>query len=234
MFAPTSCLNFLSSEIKDMDIHTEYDPEGITPLCGIMNTFGSDKGDGGKQGTHNYTTLYYALFKRVRFEPLYIFELGLGTNNTDVPSNMGPLGQPGASLRGWREYFPNAQIYGADIDDRVLFQEDRIQTFACDQTDPQSIEQLWSNFPTTSFDILIEDGLHTFDANVCFFEHSIHKVKPEGVYIIEDISVDDIPKFEAKIPEWKSRWPHLDFRLENIPYVRSEQGNVVLLVKNRA
>jgi hypothetical protein len=216
-----------------MDIHCDYDPEAITPLCGIMNTFGSDKGDGGKEGAHNYTTFYYALFKRVRFEPLYVFELGLGTNNVDVPSNMGPHGLPGASLRGWRQYFPNAHIYGADIDERILFQEDRIQTYACDQTDPQSIQRLWSHFPTTSFDILLEDGLHTFEANVCFFEHSIHKLAKGGVYVIEDINEESIPKFEAILPEWKQKWSHLDFRLVNIPYQRSTKGNIVLLAQHK-
>lgn len=211
-----------------MDIHTTYDPSAVTPLCGIMNTFGSDKGDGGKQGTHNYTTLYYALFKRVRFEPLHIFELGLGTNHLDVPSNMGPNGKPGASLRGWREYFPNAQVYGADIDTRVLFQEERIQTYACDQTDPKSIETLWSQFPTTSFDILVEDGLHTFEANVCFFENSIHKLAPNGVYVIEDIHFDDIPKFESQIAIWKQRWPHLAFRLVKLPHHNKKDNNLLL------
>ena len=45
------------------------------------------------------------------------------------------------------------------------------------------------------FDIIIEDGLHTFEANKCFFENSIHKVKRGGIYIIEDITNIDLPKF---------------------------------------
>ena len=60
----------------------------------------------------------------LRLNNLNIFEVGLGTNNVDVPSNMGKDGKPGASLRAWRDYFPNA-----DIDTRILFKEDKIQTF---------------------------------------------------------------------------------------------------------
>ena len=36
-------------------------------------------------------------------QPLRVLELGLGSNNPDVPSNMGVFGVPGASHRGWRE-----------------------------------------------------------------------------------------------------------------------------------
>lgn len=217
-----------------MDIFTSYDPDAITPLCGMMYTFGSDKGDNFKQGWHNYTTYYHSLFKKVRYEPLAIFELGLGTNFTDISSNMGLLGKPGASLRGWRAYFPNAQIYGADIDTRILFQEDRIQTFACDQTNSESIETLWSNpaLPS-SFDILLEDGLHMFEANVFFFEHSIHKLKPGGIYIIEDINTNNLSRMELQISLWKTRWPHLEFRLLSIPH-ENTFDNSILIVQAKA
>jgi len=42
----------------------------------------------------------------------------------------------------WREYFPNANIYGADIDETILFQDERIATFPLDQTKPESISRL--------------------------------------------------------------------------------------------
>jgi len=114
-----------------------------------------------------------------QFQPLRIFELGIGTNNVNLPSNMGANGRPGASLYGWREFFPNSKIYGADIDRDILFQTDQIHTFYCDQTNEHSITSMWSNEPELSenFDFIIEDGLHEFHANVCFFEKSIHKLK---------------------------------------------------------
>jgi len=58
-----------------------------------------------------------------------VFELGLGTNNIGAPSSMGAGGCSGASLRGWREYFPNAHIFGAESDRDILFDEERIWTF---------------------------------------------------------------------------------------------------------
>jgi hypothetical protein len=85
-----------------------------------MTRHGSDKGS----GWHNYTTVYSTLFWGWHDRPLRILELGLGTNNPGLMWH----GVPGASLRGWREIFPSALIYGADIDRDILFQEERIKT----------------------------------------------------------------------------------------------------------
>jgi hypothetical protein len=109
-----------------------------TKVCRVMTKYGSDKGR-----AHNYTTVYAALLKGRYNQPLRILELGLGTNNVNLPSNMGEFGVPGASLRGWRELFPHAVVFGADVDRGILFQEDRIKTFYCDQLDRSSVRELW-------------------------------------------------------------------------------------------
>ena len=154
-----------------------------TKMCHVMTKYGSDKGR-----SNNYTPIYSALFKERYEQPLRILELGLGTNNPDAPSSMGVFGMPGASLRGWRELFPTAEVFGADIDRGILFQEDRIKTFYCDQLDRASIRELWSQPDLQGgMDIIIEDGLHTFDANVTFLEESLTQLRPGGIYITEDI-----------------------------------------------
>lgn len=166
--------------------------ETRTKLCDIMTKFGSDKGN----NWHNYTSLYDLIFTK---KSVNLFELGLGTNDVTVPSNMGSNGKPGASLYGWREYFLDGNIYGADIDKKILFQSDRIKTYYCDQTNPESIKDLWNNpdLKDIQFDIIIDDGLHTFSANKCFLENSIHKLKDGGIYIIEDVLNAEIPMFET-------------------------------------
>ena len=124
-----------------------------------------------------------------------VFECGLGTNFGDIPSNMTLNGKPGASLRVWRDYFPNALIVGADIDKRALFSEDRITTFYVDQTDPQSVQSLWNDVNLDDFDIMIDDGLHTFEAGICLLENSYSRLAANGVYIIEDVLQNDAPKY---------------------------------------
>ena len=148
-----------------------------------MNQQGSDKG---KQW-HNYTLLYDRMFRDRRHEIRNIFEVGIGTNFTDVPSNMGAAGTPGASLRGWRSYFPNANVVGADVDKRILFSKPRISTFYVDQLQESSILNLWSKLSNISFDIIIDDGLHSFEANSMFMVKSLHKVANGGFYVLEDI-----------------------------------------------
>lgn len=207
-----------------------------TPLCRIMGVNKSDKGSEDIQSSwHNYTTVYYELFKNLQNKPLRIFELGLGTNNTSLPSNMGANGRPGASLYGWSEFFPQSTVYGADIDRDILFQTDRIKTFFCDQTKPDIIRSMWKEPDLEEpFDIIIEDGLHTFEANVCFFENSIHKLKPNGYYIIEDISFSEIRLFLKKIEEWRGRFPSHLFVLHTIPSKRNIYDNNLLIIRNHS
>lgn len=215
-----------------MDINIEFgtNPE---PLGEIMGRHGSDKGNQNNTAEHNYTNLYHVLFNPVRNNLLRVFELGLGTNNTSIPSNMGPHGKPGASLRGWAEFFPNASVFGADIDRNILFSENRIKTFFCDQTNPQSIKDMW-NEPELSenFDIIIEDGLHKFEANVCFFENSIHKLNIGGIYVIEDIANFNLGNFAQRIQTWSS--PSLQFRMVSLFHPYNSSNNNVLLVQRIA
>jgi len=148
---------------------------------------------------------------------------------------MGSDGKPGASLYGWSEYFPNSEIYGADIDKDILFNTDKIRTYYCDQTDSEVIKQMWTE-PNLqdNFDIIIEDGLHTFEANVCFFENSIHKLKPNGYFIIEDIGNHEIPRFNDKVKEWETKYTDLKFKLLNIPSVKNKYDNTLIVVQRKA
>lgn len=216
-----------SDKMENASLPVSFSP---TPLCEIMTRHKSDKGD----GWHNYTLVYDELFKGRRHEELRVFELGVGTNNVKINSNMGPSGRPGASLYGWEEYFPKSSIYGADIDKSILFNSGRILTFYCDQTDPSCISELWAQ-PELSlpFDLIVEDGLHTFEANKCFLEHSIHKLRENGYYIVEDIQNSQYSLFENQVLEWENKYPDCTFRLVKIPLESNKLDNNLLLVHKK-
>lgn len=72
-------------------------------LGALFNAYGSDK------TRHGYHYVYAAILQRSSNQKL-ILEVGLGTNNVDVVSHMGANGQPGASLRAFRDYCPSAQL----------------------------------------------------------------------------------------------------------------------------
>jgi len=213
-----------------------FDEKKSTLLCEIMGRYGSDKGSINIESSwHNYTTFYYSIFKDLREKQLRVFELGLGTNNTNILSNMGPKGRPGASHFGWSEFFYNSHIFGADIDSNILFNTDKIKTFYCDQTKPEIIKKMWIEPALQDdFDIIIEDGLHTFNANVCFFENSIHKLKPNGYFIIEDINKSEEYLFENKIKQWEGQYKDLLFTLLKIPSSSNNWDNTLLVVVKSA
>ena len=162
-------------------------------LTELMNFYGSDKG--GRNNHHNYTNYYSEIFFNKKENIKNFLEIGLGTNNIKVASNMGKNGSPLASLRAWRDYFKNANIYGADIDKDILLNENRIKTFYVDQTNPKTIKELFFKIGVKKFDIIIEDGLHEYNANICFFENSIEYLEKNGIYVIEDIYFKDQEKF---------------------------------------
>jgi SAM-dependent methyltransferase len=209
-----------------------FDEKISTPLCEIMGRNKSDKGSIDITNSwHNYTTFYYLIFKDICKKSLRIFELGLGTNNESIPSNMGSNGRPGASLYGWNEFFPNSHIFGADIDNNILFNTDKIHTFWCDQTNPEVIKNMWNeSLLNENFDIIIDDGLHKFTANVCFFENSIHKLKNEGYFIIEDILDYEEHLFIDKIENWKMKYTDCSFKLIKIPSTRNIYDNTLLVI----
>ncbi len=145
---------------------------------------------------HTYADYYSRLFSHCRQSIKSIFECWLGTNNEKLPSSMGKNGKPWASLRVWRDYFPNACIFGADIDKDILFEEERIRTFYIDQLDPLAINLFWGKIQKTEFDFMIDDWLHTFDAGICLFHNSVWKLAATGIYVIEDVCLSDLWKYK--------------------------------------
>jgi hypothetical protein len=75
-----------------------------TKLKALFDEHGSDKAN-----VHGYHPLYAAILDDPS-AALSVLEIGLGTNNTDVASNMGAAGRPGASVRAFRDFLPNAAI----------------------------------------------------------------------------------------------------------------------------
>jgi hypothetical protein len=185
----------------DFKIISYYAKDARDDVAKLCDKYGSDKGEIRKDGhpylwpSHTYADFYSRLFSHCREGVTRVFECGLGTDNPNLPSSMGSSGKPGASLRVWRDFFPNANVYGADIDRDVLFEEHRIKTFYIDQLDPVAIEQFWKEVGESDFDFMLDDGLHTFEAGSTLFLNSIDKLSKNGIYIIEDVFPTDMLRY---------------------------------------
>jgi hypothetical protein len=68
-----------------------------------------------------------------------------------------------------------------------LFSEDRIKTFYVDQLNKDTIDSMWSNIQKKDFDLIIDDGLHTYEATITLFQNSFKILRKNGLYIIEDL-----------------------------------------------
>lgn len=200
-----------------------------TPLCDIFTAEGSDKA---RPGKHSYAALYRVLLAKFMAKPdLRLFELGIGTNNPYLPSSMGVNDVPGASLRAWKKWFPQADIIGADIDRDILFQENRITTHHVDQTDGHSIQQMWEQVGEP-VDIIIDDGLHTFYANKTFLCGSKHMLKPGGLYIVEDVCEDDVARFKELELDGKELGFDFDYaRMLRMPIPGNDYDNNVFILQ---
>jgi len=232
-------VSILSSYIENSDaleqeiklFLTSGDYANQTDLCSIMSKHGSDKGGIGEW--HNYTTLYSRLFYKVKNEAVNIFELGLGTNDITIPANMGIDGKPGASLYGWEEYFPKGRIFGADIDKKILFNTDRIKTYFCDQLNKPLISEMWSNSSLKGiyFDIILEDGLHSFESNLTFLENSLCRLKKGGLFIIEDLSPETVYKFTGIKESLIKKFNLQCLQILPIPTEQPYDNTIIIILK---
>jgi len=175
----------ITSESFGELIEYQSEPE-VHRLAKLFNKHQSDKAK-----NHSYQDIYAPILASVG-KIGRLLEIGLGSNNSKVVSNMGIRGKPGASVRAFKEFLPNWQIYGADIDKSILINEDRIQTYYVNQLEEESLKELLRFLPT-NLDVIIDDGLHSPDANinVIKFAHSI--LAKDGWLVIEDINVASLP-----------------------------------------
>lgn len=206
-------------DIESYRIDPENQPD-CDDLVSLFNQYGSDK-----SSTHNYHLVYAYVLSKKRRSPLSILEIGLGTNNIDVPSNMGKYGKPGASLRAFRDWAPQARVIGADVDTRVLFAEDRIETHFVDQTKPETFEALARLFEPKSFDLIIDDGLHTPEANINTLKFSLSLIKDDGTIIIEDVN-------ETVYDFWDVAFSFLEPVYE-CHFIRSRKS-IIIMIRRRS
>lgn len=132
-----------------------------------------------------YIPVYEQLFNDIRSSIKNVLEIGIGTKK-DGPSSMKNLENyvTGDSLRLWRDYFPNGDIYGIDVQDDCQIEEGRIKTFLCDSTD---IICLNNKLKDLYFDIIIDDGSHLGESQAITFLNLFDRLNERGFYIIEDI-----------------------------------------------
>ena len=155
----------------------------------LSDIHGSDKKFG-----HNYIPLYERFFQSIRKKAHSLLEIGIG--GYDDP-NLG-----GESLRIWKYYFPNAEIFGLDIHEKRLPKQNRIHIFQGSQTDADVLDSIHKQ--SGDFDVIIDDGSHRSPHIIKTFGLLFPLLKEGGLYVIEDTQTSYWPQYDGANPEDKS------------------------------
>ena len=160
---------------------------------------------------HNYLEVMDHHFTPIREKVKKVLEIGVQTKS---------------SVKMWEEYFPNAIIYGLDIDPKCKkFEEGRIKIIIGDQSDEEILKEL-----PNDFDVIIDDGSHIEHHVIKSLNYLFkNKLKIGGIYAIEDMLLnrhrnlfDLILKFNEGINYWpqnyKGPWSQLNHYEDDLDF----------------
>ena len=150
-----------------------------------LSVYGSDK-----VSTHNYGSFYDSLFERLK--PRALLEIGV---------------YRGQSLHAWRAAGVT-QVLGIDKDVR----QNRSEFTAIHATMPQDAKTIARRLPL--LDLIIDDGSHLYPDYTATAEVLFERLRPGGVYVIEDIqtqdSVDALRRDGWTIEDWREKTGRYD------------------------
>ena len=153
-------------------------------LFNIAKKYNTDKAE------HNYMVRYESIFEKIRFDNLNILEIGVKpeTPGYKLGTKREKPATPGAaSLKTWKEYFPNSNIYGLDIEPTCKnYEEERIKIYIGNQGNKLLLTEICHE--VGNFHIIIDDGSHVNDLTITAFNNLFPSLVSNGYYIIEDLA----------------------------------------------
>jgi len=167
----------------------------MNTLNDLFDLYGSDKGS----AKHNYGPVYESYLEPFRQYSVNLLEIGV---------------LRGSSMRAWRDYFPDAKLWGLDIDPRStahMQNEHGINLMIGSQDDNSVLDRLASD-AGDGFDIIIDDGSHMVDHIIASLTFLFPLMHPGGIYIVEDL----LESYHADAAEFR-KWSgmHLNPKLPN-------------------
>jgi len=155
-------------------------PKRFRTLSDLAAIYGSDKGTV-TGARHGYTLIYDKLFAPMKKgREVTILEIGLRYD-----PYYSQLRRVSPSLSMWHDYFVWASIYGFDINDFSEMANERIHIYQGDQGDAESLASAFHD--VSEFTVVIDDGSHASYHQLVTLKTLLPKVRPGGLYIIEDL-----------------------------------------------
>lgn len=166
----------------------------MTLLCDLAAKYGTDKA-----WPHRYTPVYHEILAPRVESVRRVLEIGICVTR-DIKN-----GRTGASLFMWEEFFPNAQIYGIDIDRASMVNKGRISSYWGDQGDEASLHVAVEGMGGPGFDVIVDDGSHDPVLQLAAARTMLPMLNVGGTYFIEDIYVDPKRISDALPPGFETR-----------------------------
>jgi predicted O-methyltransferase YrrM len=159
-------------------------------LDALARRYGTDK----SSQYHSYTSLYQRHFHARRLAVRSVLEIGVGgiTSFDGYDTTAG-----GQSHRMWRDYFPNADIVGVDINQKDV-RGARMHFERGDQSDTAFLHEVVRKYGP--FDVVIDDGSHIGRHIHASYAALWPAVRPGGMYVVEDLPVAYHPSYEGGPP----------------------------------
>ena len=142
----------------------------------LLNSCGSDKNSFHKYG-NGYNLIFSEQFLKQR-RPLKVLEIGVFN---------------GASINGFSQIPYVSEVVGVDTYSSFVTDNPKITLYIGNEFDAYSLrtlEMLKNNHE--KFDIIIDDGPHTWESQEWFFRNYAELLNEGGVLVCEDISIDYI------------------------------------------
>lgn len=203
--------------------------EDLTDLCILAQKYGTDKCP---QIKHSYTPFYYELFKDRRESVRKVLEFGVGFcrdggayGDQAWDRQLKRLYHRGASLKMWRDFFPNAQIYGADIQPVAMFSDDRIQTFLCDERKKKDVTKLIEEIGS-DIDLFVDDGSHISSNQIHLCEYAMPLLNKDVVYVIEDVVKGNVERVTSYLGEY-------NYYVRELPGSKIGVDSIVVVVSHK-
>ncbi len=139
----------------------------MSTLDRIAKSKGTDK----SSEIHNYCVKYEKYLPFNRYDRLTLLEIGVLN---------------GESLKMWKDYFYKSYIIGVDIEPHCkMHEEKRIDIEIGSQIDDEFLNNICEKYGW--FDIIVDDGSHINSHVTHTFEKLFPRIKPGGVYVVEDV-----------------------------------------------
>jgi hypothetical protein len=145
-----------------------------------------------KNTTHSYLPLYQNLLISKKDTAKNVLEVGI---------------HRGGSIKLWNDFFPNATVYGLDINNSDSVWEEinnKEKIILYTSTDAYNNDIFTTNFLDKNIkcDFMLDDGPHTLESMKKFIKLYSQIMTDDGILIIEDVqSWDWIDILKNEVPE---------------------------------